>query len=121
VIEPRFLSLDEILELHTMQLLNFGGGEGLRDAGALESAVAQPAAASDLFEVAAAYAFHIAQDQPFVDGNKRAGVFAALMFLELNGVAISDPDEHIADAMIAISERRMDKQGLASLLRKLRE
>ncbi len=69
--------------------------------------------------MAAAYAFHIAQNQPFVDGNKRTGLLAALVFLELNGVAIRDPHGRLYDAMIAIAERRMDKGGLAATLRGL--
>ena len=77
---PDFLSVDEVLCLHEVQLSRYGGGSGLRDPGALESAVAMPRASfegdllhSDLFAMAAAYAFHIAQNQPFVDGNKRTG------------------------------------------------
>lgn len=69
--------------------------------------------------MAAAYAFHIAQNQPFVDGNKRAGLGAALVFLKLNGIEIDDPDAQLYDAMIAFAERRMDKSGLARLLRTL--
>jgi death-on-curing protein len=69
--------------------------------------------------MAAAYAFHIAQNQPFLDGNKRTGLVAALVFLDLNGVTILDPQERLYDAMIAIAERRMDKDGLAELLREL--
>lgn len=73
----------------------------------------------DVFAMAAAYAFHIAQNQPFVDGNKRTGLLTALVFLELNGVAVRDPDGRLYDAMIAIAERRMDKTGLAATLRAL--
>ncbi len=69
--------------------------------------------------MAAAYAFHIAQNQPFLDGNKRTGLVAALVFLDLNGITVLDPQERLYIAMIAIAERRMDKQGLAELLREL--
>lgn len=69
--------------------------------------------------MAAAYAFHLAQNQPFVDGNKRTGLVAALVFLDLNGVTVLDPQERLSDAMIAIAERRMDKDELAELLREL--
>jgi death-on-curing protein len=71
---------------------------------------------SDLFAMAAAYAFHIAQNQPFVDGNKRTGLAAALVFLDLNGVTIDDPEHRLYDAMLEVAEHRMDKTGLASLL-----
>jgi death-on-curing protein len=128
VSDPRFLSLEEVLDLHQRQLAEFGGGQGLRDRGALESAVSQPAAMfageflhRDLFEMAAAYAFHIAQNQPFVDGNKRTGLHAATVFLILNEAPLGDPDDRLYDAMIAIAERTMDKMGLAAVLRDLRE
>lgn len=62
------------------------------------------------------YAFHIAQNQPFVDGNKRTGLLAALVFLDLNGVVIADPEGRLYDAMIAVADRRLDKAGLAALL-----
>ena len=73
----------------------------------------------DLFAMAAAYAFHIAQNQPFVDGNKRTGLAAALVFLDLNGVWVEDPKGRLYEALIALAERRLDKDGLARLLREL--
>ena len=112
--------------LHQEQLVRYGGGDGTRDSGALEAALAMPQQTfdgafvhEDLFAMAAAYAFHIAQNQPFVDGNKRTGLLAALVFLDLNGVAIGDPDGSLYEAMIAIAEKRMDKTGLTDLLRTL--
>ncbi len=69
--------------------------------------------------MAAAYAFHVAQDQPFVDGNKRTGLVATLVFLELNGVTVADPAGHLYDAMISIAEHRLDKRGTAELLARL--
>jgi death-on-curing protein len=71
--------------------------------------------------MAAAYAFHIAQNQPFVDGNKRTGLLAAIVFLDLNSVAITDPEGQLYDAMIAIAERRLDKAALGLLLEALAE
>lgn len=66
----------------------------------------------------AAYAFHIAQNQPFVDGNKRAAITAALVFLEINGVNTSRcPDDVFYDALIALAEKRLDKPGLAAVFR----
>ena len=69
--------------------------------------------------MAAAYAFHIAENQPFVDGNKRAALNAALVFLDINGWLVADPEMLLYDAMIAISSRSLDKTGLAELLRSL--
>jgi death on curing protein len=123
---PLFLTVAEVLALHDDQLRLFGGCAGIRDAGALESAVATPASTfdqeflhEDLFHMAAAYAFHIAENQPFVDGNKRTGLNAALVFLDINGWIVSDPDMRLYDAMIAISSRGLDKRGLAKLFQEL--
>ncbi len=69
--------------------------------------------------MAAAYAYHIAENQPFLDGNKRTGLAAALLFLKFNEVALKDPGSHLYEAMIAIAERRMNKAALAELLREL--
>ena len=124
--EPEFLTVEDVLQIHDEQLTAYGGATGIRDQGLLESAVMMPQASfgeaylhEDLAHMAAAYAFHIAQNQPFMDGNKRTGLVAALVFLDLNGVIILDPEEKLYDAMIAIAERRMDKDGLAELLRGL--
>ena len=124
--EPDFLSIEDITQIHDEQIAAYGGAAGVRDQGLLESAVAMPRASfgkaylhEDLAHMAAAYAFHIAQNQPFLDGNKRTGLVAALVFLDLNGVTVLDPQERLYDAMIAIAERRMDKDGLAELLRAL--
>ena len=78
--EPRFLSVADVLGFHEDQLANYGGAPGVRDMGLLESAVAMPMAGfgdqylhADLFEMAAAYLYHIVCNHPFVDGNKRTG------------------------------------------------
>ncbi len=119
--EPDFLSLEDVLFLHDEQLARYGGADGIRDQGLLESAVAMPMATfdghlvhRDLFAIAAAYAFHIAQNQPFMDGNKRTGLAAALVFLDLNGVEIRDPEGVLYESMLDIAERRLDKDGLAA-------
>lgn len=126
MIDPDFLELEEVLELHARQLDAFGGSPGIRDRGLLESAVASPRATfggdylhPTLFLMAAAYAFHVAENQPFVDGNKRTGLDAALVFLRLNGFRVTDPGGALYAAMIAIAERRLDKAGLAALLERL--
>jgi len=125
VTDPEFLEVDEIVALHARQLAAFGGSPGVRDLGLLESAVAQPRATfggefvhADIFAMAAAYAFHIAENQPFVDGNKRTALDAALVFLHLNGYVVDDPADGLYDAMIAIAERRLTRDGLGELLRK---
>jgi death-on-curing protein len=122
--DPEFLDLADVLLIHEEQLARYGGSVGLRDQGLLESAIGMPQATfggafvhEDLFAMAAAYAFHIAENQPFVDGNKRTGVLAAVVFLELNGFIVEEPMSGFYEAMIAIAERRQTKDGLAELLR----
>lgn len=102
--EILFLDLIQVLEIHKDQIDRYGGGVGVRDVGLLNSAVAQPQAGfgdeyfhKDVFEMAAAYLFHIAENQAFVDGNKRTGAAAALVFLELNGYAIRATDDELVD------------------------
>ena len=122
--EPVFPSRETIVELHRASLELYGGIDGLRDPGLLDSALMQPEATfyygqGDLFAIAAAYAFHIAQNQPFLDGNKRTAVGAALLFLTANGVATSAlTNEQLYDAMIGIAEKRLDKAGLAEVFRR---
>jgi death-on-curing protein len=124
--EPEFLTLEEILEIHDDQILRYGGDVGIRDRGFLESAIAMPQQSfggqflhNDIFEMAAAYAFHVAESQAFVDGNKRTGLAAAYMFLGLNGFRLIEQDDRLYEAMIAVGTRRMDKAGLAQVLREL--
>jgi len=121
-----FLSIQDIILLHKIAVSKFGGSRGIRDKGLLESAAAQPQATfggqylhASLFDKAAAYAFHIAQNQPFIDGNKRTGLLAALVFLTINGIELNQPSEHLEKAMNSIAERTMDKTELARLLERL--
>ena len=121
-----FLTLDDVLEFHRVQLERWGGAEGIRDRGALESAVAQARATfageylhADLFAMAAAYGFHIAEAQAFLDGNKRTGLDAALTFLALNGYRVEDPERALFEAMVEMGNRRRTKEQLAALLREL--
>jgi death-on-curing protein len=124
VTAPVFLSRDQVLELHHVSLERWGGLDGLRDPGLLDSALMQPEAAwfyaqGDACDIAAAYAFHIAQNQPFLDGNKRTAMGAALTFLEINGIDTDRFDgDQLYDAMIALAEKRLDKPGLATVFRK---
>jgi death on curing protein len=123
---PVFLTLAEVLSLHHDSLTLFGGAAGVRDMGMLESALAVPEASfagsylhASVYEMAAAYAFHIAENQPFVDGNKRTALASALVFLQLNRVEIKDPNGRLYDAMIQFATRQLTKQGLAKLFEEL--
>ena len=73
----------------------------------------------DLYEMAAAYAFHLCQNYPFVDGNKRTGLAAALVFLELNAISIYDPEGQLYQAMMDIASGSLEKLALADILRAL--
>lgn len=123
---PVFLTDEEVRAIHAAQIEEFGGTHGIRDEGLLSSAVAAPAATfdgnylhADIFEMAAAYAFHIAENQPFLDGNKRVALETALVFLDLNGHPVADPGGQLYDAMIAIARHELDRAGLARLLASL--
>ncbi|OGR04448.1 MAG: death-on-curing protein [Deltaproteobacteria bacterium RIFOXYA12_FULL_61_11] len=123
---PEFLTVDDVLELHAMQLSRFGGAAGLRDRGLLESAVAQPQATfsgnlvhDDLFEQAAAYLFHLVCNHPFVDGNKRTGLLAALVFLELNGIVMEHNSQQLYDLTISVAEGRTSKAEVVGMLRRI--
>ena len=124
--EILFLRYEEVLQFHADQLSLFGGQDAIRDDGVLRSALAMPEATfdgvylhADEFSMAAAYAFHIAEGQPFVDGNKRTGLNAALVFLELNGWSVEDPEEELYDAMIGLAAGTHSKSSLAGAFRRL--
>lgn len=96
-----YLTHDEALALHAESIRRFGGDAGIRDMGLLDAALAMASASfagqdlhESLAEKAAAYLFHVAKNHPFVDGNKRAALACAIMFLGLNGYRIAaDPDD----------------------------
>ena len=119
--DPVFISREVVLDIHRASLERHGGIDGLREPGLLDSALMQPEATyyygqGDLAAIAAAYAFHIAQNQPFLDGNKRTALGSAMLFLKANGVDVDKYDDaQLYDAMIAIAEKRLDKAGLAEI------
>jgi death-on-curing protein len=126
-VSVEFLELDEVLEIHAEQIAAFGGSPGVRDRGLLESALAQPSATAfgellhhDLFEMAAAYLFHLVKNHAFIDGNKRTGLVAALSFLEINGVdtTVFDTDE-LYGLTMGVADGRIDKAAAAIGLRQL--
>ncbi len=121
---PVFLDLHEVIEIHRDQVARYGGRPGLRDMALLQAAVAVPQASfggrylhADLFEMAAAYLFHITQDHPFVDGNKRVGAVAALVFLALNGVEVRITNRALGDIVLAVAQGKVGKAALAECLR----
>lgn len=120
-----FLSVDDVLLLHTDTIDIDGGSHGVRDHGLLDAAVAMPRQQfggdylhEDLAAMAAAYMFHIAQNHPFVDGNKRAAVMSALTFLSINGIEeLPDPkDLELVTLQVAAGE--LGKESLTKWIRK---
>jgi len=121
---PEFLTLDEVLDIHRDQLARYGGGVGIRDVGLLQSALAQPQATfngqflhHDLFDMAAAYLFHIVQNHPFIDGNKRVGTVAALVFLTINDQSVTMSDAELESLVLSIAQGQTDKAAIATFLR----
>ena len=121
---PDFLALEDVLLLHGDQIDLYGGEYGVRDLGLLESAIAQPQATfggnhlhGDLFEMAAAYPYHIVQNHAFLDGNKRTGAVAALVFLDLNGVEIDTPQGSIYDLTMSVAAGQAGKAEIAEFFR----
>jgi death-on-curing protein len=118
--EPIWLELDVVLALHDMQLAAFGGAAGLRDAGLLESALYRPrnvlhytAVAPSLARLAAAYAFGLVENHPFVDGNKRTGLVVSFTFLKLNGQRITASEEDAYQTFLALAASALSEEALA--------
>jgi death on curing protein len=120
--EPEWLTKEDVLRAHNRELQIFGGAPGVRDDGALESALGRPLNKwqyenAELPELAAAYAFGIVCNHPFVDGNKRAGFVAMLGFLLLNRVEFSpDPTEATA-IILGVASGEINEMGLARWIR----
>ena len=120
---PVFLTLDEVLAIHQDQIMRYGGTPGVRDLGLLQSALAQPCATfggqflhANLMEMAAAYLFHLVQNHPFIDGNKRVGLVATLVFLEFNGKEIDAPDADLENLVLSVAQGQANKTAISSFL-----
>ena len=117
-----WIATEVALAAHAEQLAEHGGGEGVRDAGALESAMTRPRDLAlygkpDAAALAAAYAFGIARNHPFVDGNKRTAAVAAETFLVLNGHALAATDAELVVAMLALAAGELAEDELADWFR----
>ena len=123
---PVFLNLNQILYIHQEQIKRLGGSDGVRDMGLLRSALAMPEAGfggqflhEDLFQMAAAYLFHLCLNHPFVDGNKRVAAMAADIFLELNGYSLPSSCENAFEKLtLDTAQGKTDKAALAVFFRK---
>ena len=121
-IEPVWLDATDALAIHDRQLAEHGGGTGVRDPGMLESALGRPInrwayGEDDRCVLAAAYAFGVARNHPFIDGNKRTAWVVARLFLALNGVAIAFSPEDAIDTVLALAAGELSEEELADWFR----
>ena len=123
-----YLSRDQLLAIHAAQLARFGGARGVPDVGALESAVARPAmtfAGEDLYPdlaaKAAALMHSIIMNHPFADGNKRVGIMAAELFIELNDARLLAGDDELVELTLAVARGELDAERVAIWLRQRME
>lgn len=121
--EVKFLTLVEVIDIHNNQIGLYGGKAGIREFKLLLSAINMPKVTfsgqflhTDLFEMASAYIYHICRDHPFFDGNKRTALVCGLVFLEMNGKAINDPESKLYDAMIGLAGGKIKKKEISELL-----
>ena len=117
--KPRFLSVEDVLLIHQDTMQHEGGAPGLRDPALLESAVMMPRQQfggkylhENMACMAAAYLFHIAQNHPFHDGNKRVAVMSALVFLDVNGIELLPETDVLEAVVMAVASSAMSKQQL---------
>jgi death on curing protein len=120
--EPVWLDVEIVIDLHAEQLALFGGPDGIRDQGMLESALGRPInkftyGETDLAVLAAAYAFGIARNHPFVDGNKRAAFGAMIVFLGLNDIDFLVPPESATVMILSLAAGEVNEEGLARWIR----
>jgi len=115
-----FLGLDEVIEIHHDQIKRYGGHPGIRDVGILKSAIAMPSATfdgnylhTDIFEMSAAYLFHIVRNHPFIDGNKRTGAVASIVFLMMNGMDFHADENDFEKIVLLTAEGKTDKATIA--------
>jgi death-on-curing protein len=120
--EPQWLDTAIILDIHAEQLSLFGGADGIRDLGLLDSALNRPLnkfayGETDLAALAAAYAFGIARNHPFVDGNKRAAFASMIVFLGLNGLDFDVVPADATAVILSLAAGEISEDGLARWIR----
>ena len=123
--EPEFVTLDEVLGIHADQIRMYGGSLGVRDLKLLRSALAMPETTFDgeflhpsVFEMAAAYLFHVARNHPFVDGNKRTALMCALVFLGLNGERLQADRDDLYELVDGVAAGTVDKAEVTVFLKR---
>ena len=119
--EPAWIDLPEVVALHDQLLSLFGGPEGIRDAGLLESALARPPqhfalGVEDRIDLAALYTEALIRNHPFVDGNKRTAFVVGVLFLELNGHVFEAPEAEAAQAVLGLAAADLDRAAYRAFL-----
>lgn len=120
--EPKWLLRVSVEAMHDMLLAEYGGSAGTRDSGLLKSALARPRnllihGEEDLHAIAAAYAFGIERNHPFVDGNKRTAFLAAYVFLNINGLTLSASEPDVVRVMLPLTDGAMNEAAFADWLK----
>jgi len=120
--EPKWLTYDQVIAIHSRQLRRFGGAAGLRDDGLLRSAIERPLnkwhyEQSELPELAAAYAFGLAKNHAFVDGNKRIAFMSMMVFLRKNDVRFSPDQAHATKIIMSLAAGEVSEESLARWIR----
>jgi death-on-curing protein len=120
---PVWVDTRDVLAVHDRLLALHGGAPGIRDRGLLESALARPlqhyayAEGVDIIDMAALYTIAIVRNHPFVDGNKRTGFLAGILFLELNGFDFTGSEQAVVESVFALAAGDLDETGYAAWLR----
>jgi death-on-curing protein len=122
--EPLWVKKETVFLLHESQLAEHGGGSGVRDEGLLDSALGKPqnlfaygGGAVDLAALAASYAYGIARNYPFVDGNKRTALVVSFLFLRKNGYRVASPELENYKTFLALAAGEVSEEDLAAWFR----
>lgn len=120
----KFLAVEEVIEAHTRIIQAYGGLDGIRDMGLLISAVEMPKASffgeflhSTIFDKAAAYLFHLVSNHPFLDGNKRTGSAAALIFLDMNEIKLQFDESEFEELVVSTAKGICEKEAISTFFR----
>jgi len=123
MLQPWFLDFEHVVRIHQSLIETYGGSLGVRDVGLLKSAVAMPQSSfggeflhGSLCEMAAAYLFHLVQNHPFIDGNKRIGVASAIVFLEMNDFILDVNQDILAEFVLSVARGEIDKKQIRIFL-----
>jgi len=121
----RYLSIQEVIEIHDQIIDIYGGSFGLRDLGLLASAIEMPKSKFDnkflhptIFDKASAYLYHICNNHPFIDGNKRTAAVSTLVFLEDNEISLKFNESKFENLIVEIAIGKINKKYISSILKK---